>query len=263
MEIVIRPTAEEVSLLGARVVAREVRDTPSSVLGLATGSTPLRLYAELIRLHREESLDFSGVTTFNLDEYVGLSADHPRSYHRYMRENLFRHLNLDPAATHIPDGCAPDLRVHCLAYEEAIRAAGGGKGIGLQLLGLGANGHIGFNEPTGSLGSLTWIKILSEKTLHDNAPHFADPAEQPRHVVTMGIGTILRSGRCLVLACGEKKSRAVQAMIEGPVTSMCPASALQLHSRVTVLLDEAAAARLDNRDHYRWIEKNKLDWQIL
>ncbi len=258
MEVLIRPTAEEVSLLGARILARSIQAKPNSVLGLATGRTPLRLYEELIRMHREEGLDFARVTTFNLDEYVGLAPDHAQSYHRYMWENLFRHVNIAPAAAHVPNGSAADLRAHCLEYEEAIRAAGG---IDVQLLGLGSNGHIGFNEPTGSLNAPTWIKILSEKTLQDNAPLFATPEEQPRHVVTMGIGTILRSGHCVVLACGAKKSHAVKGLIEGPVTAMCPASALQLHPRVTVIVDEAAAARLDNREHYLWVEKHKLDWQ--
>jgi len=258
MEVLIRPSMEEVSLLGAAIVAAQVSAKPPSVLGLATGRTPLRLYAELIRRHREEQLDFSRATTFNLDEYVGLSPEHTQSYHFYMRENLFRHVNIPAERQHIPDGCAPDLRAHCLKYESAIRHAGG---IDLQLLGLGANGHIGFNEPTGSLNSPTWIKILSEKTLKDNAVHFAKPEEQPRHVITMGIGTILQARYCVVLACGSNKSQAVKAMIEGPVTAMCPASALQHHPRTTVIVDEAAAARLDYVEHYRWVETQKLPWQ--
>jgi glucosamine-6-phosphate deaminase len=258
MEVIIRPDAEQVSLLGAHLIAQTIRAKPNCVLGLATGRTPLRLYEELIRLHRKEGLDFRGVTTFNLDEYVGLPPEHSQSYHFYMRENLFRHVNIDLAATHVPEGCAKDLRTHCVEYEAAIRATGG---IDVQLLGLGSNGHIGFNEPTGSLSSPTWVKILSEKTLHDNAAHFSKPEEQPRHVITMGIGTILRSGHCVVLACGAKKSHAVKGLIEGPITSMCPASALQLHPRTTIIVDEAAAARLDNREHYIWVEQHKLDWQ--
>ena len=258
MEVIIRDTVEEVSLLGAQVVAQLLRQKPQCVLGLATGRTPLRLYRELIRLHEKEKLDFSQVTTFNLDEYVGLPPGHPQSYHFYMRENLFRHVNLPPGSTHIPDGCAPDLRFHCFEYEEAIRAAGG---IDLQLLGIGSNGHIGFNEPTGSLNSRTWIKILSEKTLKDNAGLFRTPEEQPRHVVSMGIGTIMEAGHCVVLACGSQKSSAVKAMIEGPVSSMCPASALQLHPRTTVIADASASARLDHPGHYHWIEQHKLDWQ--
>jgi len=220
----------------------------------------LRLYAALIRLHQAgtDKLDFSGVTTFTLDEYVGLPHDHPQSYHFYMWENLFRHVNIPARSTHIPDGCADDLRQHCLGYEAAIKEA---EGIDLQILGIGSNGHIGFNEPTGSLSSRTWIKILSEKTLKDNVSHFQTPDEQPRLVVTMGIGTILEARHCLVLACGAQKSSAVKAMIEEPVSSMCPASALQLHARTTVIADATAAARLDHPEHYRWIEQHKLDWQ--
>lgn len=258
MEVLIRDTVDEVSLLGAQIVAQLLRRKPHCVLGLATGRTPLRLYGELIRLHQAENLDFSQVITFNLDEYVGLAPDHPQSYHYYMRENLFRHINIPLKSTHIPDGSAHDLRLHCLEYEAAIHAAGR---IDLQLLGIGSNGHIGFNEPTGSLCSRTWIKILSEKTLKDNAAHFPNPEEQPRHVVTMGIGTILEAGHCLVLACGSQKSRAVKEMIEGPVSSMCPASALQLHPRVTAIIDASAAALLEQKEHYRWIEQHKLDWQ--
>jgi glucosamine-6-phosphate deaminase len=258
MEVLIRETADEVSLLGSQIVAQLLRRKPRCVLGLATGRTPLRLYEELIRLHQTEKLDFSQVVTFNLDEYVGLPPDHPQSYHYYMRENFFRHVNIPLDSTHIPDGFSSDLRFHCQEYEKAIVDAGG---IDLQLLGIGSNGHIGFNEPTGSLRSRTWIKILSEKTLNDNAGNFPNPEEQPRHVVTMGIGTILEARHCVVLACGAQKSNAVKEMIEGPVSSMCPASALQLHPRVTVIVDSSAAARLDHPEHYHWIEQHKLDWQ--
>lgn len=258
MEVIIRDTAEEVSLLGAQVVAQLLRRKPRCVLGLATGRTPVALYRELIRLHQTEHLDFSQVATFNLDEYVGLAPDHPQSYHYYMKENLFRHINIPAGATHIPNGCAPDLRLHCHEYETAIQKTGG---IDLQLLGIGSNGHIGFNEPTGSLRSRTWVKILSEKTLKDNASHFATPDEQPRHVITMGIGTILDARHCVVLACGPQKSHAVKAMIEGAVSAMCPASALQFHPRTTVIIDTPAAARLDYAEHYRWVEQHKLDWQ--
>jgi glucosamine-6-phosphate deaminase len=258
MEVLIRDTADQVSLLGSQIVSKQMKLKPRCVLGLATGNTPLQLYRELIRLHQKEKLDFSQVVTFNLDEYVGLPHDHPQSYHFYMRENLFRHVNIHLESTHVPDGFSPDLRLHCVEYEKAIIDAGG---IDLQLLGIGSNGHIGFNEPTGSLRSRTWIKILSEKTLKDNAPNFPDPSKQPRHVVTMGIGTILEARHCVVLACGSKKSNAVKEMIEGPVSSMCPASALQLHPRVTVIMDRAAATQLDHPEHYRWIEQHKLDWQ--
>ncbi|MCX6935564.1 MAG: glucosamine-6-phosphate deaminase, partial [Verrucomicrobia bacterium] len=158
MEILIQPDGKTGCLLGARVIARKIREKPDCVLGLATGRTPLRLYGELVRMHREEKLDFCRVTTFNLDEYVGLAPSHPQSYRHFMEENFFSHVNIDSSRTHVPEGTATDLRQACRDYERAIRDAGG---IDLQLLGLGNNGHIGFNEPTGSLNSRTWIKILS------------------------------------------------------------------------------------------------------
>jgi glucosamine-6-phosphate deaminase len=258
VEVLIRDNAETGCVLGAKIIARVVREKPDAVLGLATGRTPLSLYQELIRMHRTEGLDFSRVTTFNLDEYVGLPADHAQSYHFFMRENLFRHINIDLARTHVPDGTAPDLHAECRAYEQQIIDAGG---IDIQLLGLGRNGHIGFNEPTGSLRSRTWVKILSEQTLHDNSAVFGSLAAVPRHALTMGIGTILDARRCLLLAFGPPKARAVEQMVEGPLCALCPGSALQLHPRATVIVDEASAAGLHYADHYRWIDSHKLDWQ--
>lgn len=258
MEVLIRDDAAAGCRLGARMIARLVREKPDAVLGLATGRTPLCLYQELIRLHREEGLDFSGVTTFNLDEYVGLPGTHVQSYRYFMRENFFRHINIDPARTHVPDGTAADLHAECRGYEDRIVAAGG---IDLQLLGLGRNGHIGFNEPTGSLRSRTWIKILSEQTLRDNSAVFGDFATMPRHAITMGVGTILDARRVLLLAFGPAKVRAAVDMVEGPLAAVCPASALQLHPRAAVVLDEPAAAGLRYGDHYRWIERHKLEWQ--
>ena len=258
MEVIIRPDAETGCLLGAKIIARLVREKPNAVLGLATGRTPLQLYQELIRMHRSEGLDFRHVTTFNLDEYVGLPATHDQSYRYFMRENFFRHINIDPARTHVPAGTAPDLHAECRAYEDRITAAGG---IDLQLLGLGRNGHIGFNEPSGSLRSRTWIKILSEQTLRDNSAVFGDFSKMPRHAITMGIGTILDARRVLLLAFGPAKVRAVTDMVEGPLAAVCPASALQLHPRATVVLDDNSAAGLKYADHYRWIDQHKLDWQ--
>jgi len=258
MEVLIRENQEVGCLLAAKIIARLVREKPNAVLGLATGRTPLRLYQELIRLHRDEGLDFSGVMTFNLDEYIGLPHDHDQSYHWFMQENLFRHLNLDPARTHVPDGMAADLHHECRDYEKRIEAAGG---IDLQLLGLGRNGHIGFNEPTGSLRSRTWIKILSEQTLNDNSAVFGSLDQMPRHAITMGVGTILDARRCLLLAFGPAKVRAVEQMVEGPLAAICPGSALQQHPRATVILDENSAAGLQHADHYRWIDQNKFEWQ--
>jgi glucosamine-6-phosphate deaminase len=258
MEVIIRDSAETGCILGAKIIANVVRDKPNAVLGLATGRTPLRLYQELIRLHRDEGLDFSLVTTFNLDEYVGLPATHDQSYRYFMQENLFRHINIDVRRTNVPNGTAKDLQAECRGYEERIAQAGG---IDIQLLGLGRNGHIGFNEPTGSLRSRTWIKILSEQTLKDNSEVFGSLEAMPKHAITMGIGTILDARRCLLLAFGPAKVRAVEHMVEGPLSAICPGSALQLHPRATVILDENSAAGLHYADHYRWIDKHKLDWQ--
>lgn len=258
MEVIIRESAENGCLLGAKIIASVVRDKPNAVLGLATGRTPLRLYQELIRLHRDEGLDFSLVTTFNLDEYVGLPPTHDQSYRYFMQENLFRHINIDVRRTHVPNGNVADLKTECRSYEDRIQQAGG---IDIQLLGLGRNGHIGFNEPTGSLRSRTWIKILSEQTLKDNSEVFGSFDAMPKHAITMGIGTILDSRRCLLLAFGPAKVRAVEHMIEGPLAAICPGSALQLHPRATVILDENSAAGLHYADHYRWIDKHKFEWQ--
>src|SRR4051812_36643490 len=258
MEVLIRDNAEVGCVLGAKIIASVVREKPNAVLGLATGRTPLRLYQELIRQHREEGLDFSRVTTFNLDEYVGLPASHDQSYRYFMRENLFRHINIDQKRTHVPDGTAADLHAECRAYEKKILDVGG---IDIQLLGLGRNGHIGFNEPTGSLRSRTWGKILSEQTLRDNSAVFGSFEGMPKHALTMGIGTIMEARRILLLAFGPAKVRAVEHMVEGPLSAICPGSALQQHPRATVILDESSAAGLHYADHYRWIDSHKLDWQ--
>jgi glucosamine-6-phosphate deaminase len=258
MEVIILPTAKEASLAAAHVIARLVRARPRAVLGLATGDTPRGVYAELVRAHREEGLDLSGVTTFNLDEYVGLDEAHPASYRRYMREHLFAHVNLRPERTHLPDGLAADVDAACAAYEQAIRAAGG---VDLQLLGLGADGHVGFNEPTSSLASRTRVKTLTAATLEALRGALPPGAAPPRHVLTMGIGTILEARRCLLLAFGERKARAVASLVEGPLAALVPASALQLHPQATVLLDEAAASRLALAAYYRDVHRNKPAWQ--
>jgi len=258
MEVLIQNSPQEGSLLAAKVIAQLVRQKPDCTLGLATGRTPTRLYAELIRMHREESLDFSQVKTFNLDEYLGLPPSSPHSYHHFMQAELFDHINIQAQNTHLPNGLSDDPRQECKRYEAKIRDAGG---IDLQVLGLGSNGHIGFNEPTGSLASRTWIKILSENTIKDNSALFENPADVPRHCITMGIGTILEARHCLVLAFGQSKSKAIHAMIEGPVTALWPASALQQHQRTTVILDQESSTRLNFTDHYQWIARNKLDWQ--
>jgi glucosamine-6-phosphate deaminase len=258
MEIVIQPSAEEASIVAARIVAQLVRRKPDAVLGLATGSTPLRMYAELVRMHREEALDFSRVTTFNLDEYVGLAADHPQSYRAFMGEHLFRHLNVPCERIHIPNGLAADVPAECAAYEAAIRAAGG---IDLQVLGIGTDGHIGFNEPSSSLASRTRIKTLTARTRSDNARFFGSAEAVPFHVITMGVGTIMDARQVLLLAFGENKARAVAEAVEGPITAMNPASILQMHPVAKCLTDEAAARDLSRLEYYRWVYSNKPDWQ--
>jgi len=229
-----------------------VRSKPNCVLGLATGSTPLGTYRHLIGMHREEGLDFLRVTTFNLDEYLGLDPNHSQSYHRFMKDNFFDHVNIDPSKTHIPNGLAEDLKAECERYEKMIRDAGG---IDLQLLGLGRDGHIGFNEPSSSLASRTRVKTLTEETVRDNARFFETEEEVPRFALTMGVGTIMEAREIVLLASGENKAEAVRATIEGPVSAEFTASVLQLHPKVTIVTDEEAASLLKRKDYYKYVER--------
>lgn len=258
MEVIIQPDAQAASEVAARHMASIVRAKPDAVLGLATGSTPVRMYAELIRMHRDEGLDFSRVTTFNLDEYVGLEPSHPQSYHYFMHENLFQGINVPEESIHIPNGQAEDIPAHCRAYEERIEQSGG---IDVQVLGIGSDGHIAFNEPTSSLSSRTRIKTITEETREDNARFFDDKDDVPHHVITMGIGTIMESRMCLLLAFGKGKAGAVVEAVEGPITSMIPASILQMHPTAKVVLDEEAASELTRKDYYCWVYDNKPEWQ--
>jgi glucosamine-6-phosphate deaminase len=249
MLLVLKPNSEELGREAARVVANAVRRNPALRLGLATGSTMLAMYQELVRLHRRESLDFSKVVTFNLDEYLGLSSNHPQSFHHYMRENFFAHVNVDAGNIHIPDGAIKgNYQQYCASYEGVIRNAGG---IDLQILGIGRNGHIGFNEPTSSLGSRTRLKVLSKETIQDNRKFFASQDEIPQCAITMGIGTILESKRILLLASGSPKAAAIAKAIEGPLTASVTASALQLHSDVTFIIDREAGAELKQQEYYQ------------
>ncbi len=252
MRIIIEPNAESAGKRAARFVAELVRRKPDCVLGLATGSTPLGIYRELIRMHREEGLDFSRCITFNLDEYVGLGPTHPQSYRAFMQLNLFDHLNLRPERTNVPDGRALDFELHCRQYEQKIKDAGG---IDLQVLGLGSDGHIAFNEPGSSLGSRTRLKSLASETIRDNARFFGGEEKVPRLAITMGVGTILESRRCLVLAFGAHKAEAVRATVEGPITAQVTGSALQLHREVVGLFDEPAASLLARRGYYAEVEQ--------
>jgi glucosamine-6-phosphate deaminase len=254
MEIIIQPTAEAATKIAALLMAKLINEKPAAVLGLATGGTMENLYRELVA----QKLNWSRLTTFNLDEYVGLSPQHPQSYHSYMWENLFRHVNVAIKSVNIPDGLAKDIPAACENYERKIVSAGG---IDVQLLGIGTDGHIGFNEPTSSFASRTRIKTLTLQTVRDNARFFGNESAVPHHVITMGIGTILESRHCVLLAFGKGKAQAVAGMVEGAITAMNPASALQMHRKVTVFLDEASASELKMQEYYRWVYDQKPAWQ--
>ncbi len=259
MKVLIHDTPEAAVACVAGLFSARLARQPDTVLGLATGGTMEAVYQKLIAAYRGGELCFGAARSFNLDEYVGLSATHPCSYWRYMREQLFDHVDFRPGSTLLPRGDASDIEAEAAAYEQSIVDAGD---IGLQLLGLGANGHIGFNEPTSSLRSLTRVKTLTRSTREANARFFDDPAEVPRLAITMGIGTILRADEVVLLAYGPAKAEAAAAMIEGPVSAACPASALQMHRKVTVVLDVAAAARLELRDYYEEVHPGGRDAAI-
>jgi glucosamine-6-phosphate deaminase len=252
MRVIVEQDREGVSRRAAQFVGHLVRRKPRCVLGLATGSTPLGTYAELVRMHREEGLDFSRVVTFNLDEYVGLAANHPQSYRYFMQQHLLDHINVDPRDTHVPDGRALDFEAYCEQYERMIAEEGG---IDLQILGIGGDGHIAFNEPGSSLGSRTRLKTLTEETVRDNARFFGSEKDVPRLAITMGVGTILESRQCLLLAAGASKARAIRDTIEGPITAQVTASALQLHRDVIAIVDQEAGRLLERRDYYREVEQ--------
>lgn len=250
MKVLIFDTADAAVDCGAGLMLDKVRQKPATVLGLATGGTMLPLYDRLGARHLAEGVSFAQVRTFNLDEYIGIAPDHRCSYHRYMREALFDRIDIDPRHTYLPRGDAPDPVAEAEAYEAQITVTGG---IDLQLLGIGRNGHIGFNEPTSSLASRTRIKTLTEDTRQANRGYFDSLEDTPRYAITMGVGTILAARTCLMIATGSAKAQAVAAMVEGPVSAACPASALQMHPQVTVILDLAAAAQLTLRDYYEHV----------
>lgn len=241
MLLIIRNDHRSICLYAAQQIADAIRQKPHCVLGLATGSTPLGVYRELIRIHKKEGLDFSQVQTFNLDEYVGLPRGYSQSYFCFMKKNLFDHLNIHPLSIHIPDGMAQDIEAECLNYEEQILEAGG---IDLQLLGIGSNGHIAFNEPFSSLGSRTRIKTLTEKTRRDNSRFFKTMKEVPKYAITMGVGTIMDSRKIILMATGKQKANAIKTTVEGPITARVPATIVQIHPYATILIDQAAASKL-------------------
>ena len=256
MLVIVKDSYDEISREAAQLIVDRLRRKPNLVLGLATGSTPLGLYRELIRIHKEEGLDFSRVTTFNLDEYVGLRPTHDQSYQYFMRENLFRHLNIPPSQTYVPDGMAYDIDAFCEWYEAEIAKHGG---VDVQLLGIGANGHIAFNEPGSSLGSRTRVKTLTDKTRQDNARFVGSPEEVPKYALTMGVGTILEAKEILLMANGAGKADAIKAAVEGPITSQCPASVIQLHRKTYVIVTRDAAAKLAGSYPGTWKSSIMLD----
>lgn len=258
MEVIIQSDLRQASLLGARIIARLVREKPNAVLGFATGKTPLLLYQFLVQMHREQGLDFGRITAFNLDEYIGLDPSHPASFHSYMWKNLLSHIAIPDERVNIPNGTASDIPAACREFEEKIKSSGG---IDIQILGIGRDGHIGFNEPSSSLTSRTRIKTLTAVTRRDQAEDFGGEEKVPFHVITMGLGTIMESRTSLLLAFGKQKARPIAQTIEGPITAMVPASVLQLHRRSIVILDEEAAAELTKADYYRWVYDHKPDWQ--
>ena len=250
MEVIIQSDYGQMSKTAARIVAEVLNTQPNAVLGMATGSTPLGLYQELVRLHKEEQLDFSRVTTFNLDEYVGLTVKHPQSYHYFMHEHFFQHVNVPPQNINIPSGTTSNYPAFCQWYEKRIAECGG---IDLQILGIGSDGHIAFNEPGSSLSSRTRLKTLSKQTIDDNARFFERREDVPVYAITMGVGTILDARKLVLVASGRHKARAIAQAVEGPVTSMVTASALQLHRDAIVITDDEAAAELTMRDYYQFI----------
>ena len=241
MEIIVAKDYQDMSEAAADIIAELVSEKPGCVLGLATGSTPEGLYAELVKRYEEEGLDFSRVATFNLDEYRGLSHDHEQSYHYFMQKHLFDHVNVRPENTHVPNGANPDAEAACDAYEASIALSGG---VDLQLLGLGHNGHIGFNEPADEFAKETNCVDLTESTISANKRFFASEADVPRQAYTMGIGSIMRAKKILVVVSGEGKAEILKKVVYGPVTPQVPASVLQLHKDVTIVADEAALSKM-------------------
>lgn len=257
-EVIIVESREEAGALAADEIARLIARRPDAVLGLATGSTPLPVY-EALR-PRLAGVDVGAVRGFALDEYVGIDPEHPESYRSVIRREVVEPLGLDPARIRTPDGSLEGIETAGEEYERAIRDAGG---IDLQILGIGTTGHIGFNEPGSSFASETRVKTLTEQTRRDNARFFDDVDDVPKHCITQGLGTILRARQLVLLAFGEGKAEALAGAVEGPVSASLPGSAIQLHPRVAVIVDEAAASRLAHADYYRYVWANKPAWQGL
>lgn len=261
MEVIVVDRPEDAAPLVADAYTRLLTRKPDAVLGLATGSTPLGVYRELIRRHREEGLSFAAARAFLLDEYVGLPVDHPERYRAFIDREFTGQVDVDPEAVLGPDGLAADLAAAGLAYDAAIAAAGG---IDLQILGIGSDGHLAFNMPMSSLASRTRLKTLTPKTRQDNARFFDGQLDQvPTHCLTQGLGTIMESRHAVLLGFGPAKAQAVRECVEGAVSARWPASILQLHPHATVVLDAEAASQLAFTEYYRATYAGKPDWQGL
>jgi len=250
MEIIILDSAEMVFKEVASRVVRLIKKKKNAVLGLATGRSMEGVYQHLVKAYQAGEVDFSSLTTFNLDEYLGLPPDDPRCFRAYMERNLFSKVNLNPSQTFIPNSLPQDIDEECQRYEDLIKKKGG---IDLQLLGVGRDGHIGFNEPSSSLTARTRVKTLTDETLLDNFGSL----KGSRFALTMGIGTIMEAREIILIALGEKKAYALAQMVEGPITASCPASVLQLHPVVKVIIDQPAARLLQRKNYYLWVWRHK------
>ncbi|RNI23306.1 glucosamine-6-phosphate deaminase [Flexivirga caeni] len=259
MEVIILPSAAEVGRVAAAKIASRVTEKPTAVIGLATGSSPQGIYADLKRRVDAGELSFALARGFALDEYLGIPADHPQSYLSVIRRDVVEPLGFNPDRVHVPDGRAADPEFAARSYDSAIAAAGG---VDIQILGIGANGHIGFNEPTSSFASRTRVKTLAPQTREDNSRFFDSLDQVPTHCMTQGLGTILDARELLLVAQGDGKAHAIAAAVEGPLSSFVPASALQLHEHATVIVDEAAATGLKLSDYYRYTYRSKPHWQL-
>jgi glucosamine-6-phosphate deaminase len=254
MEIIIKSDYEAVCREAAGIIHQAWLKKKNLVLGLPTGKTPLGLYKKLVSLHKKGEMDFSRMMTFNIDEYLGLDEAHPQSFAFYMEKHLFRQINIKKENIHHLSGKPKDIEEHCRAYEKEIRDAGG---IDIQVLGIGVNGHVAFNEPSSSLSSRTRLEALAQESIKANAHFFKDESEVPRFALTMGVGTFLESRMILLLASGKDKAKPVAGAVEGPITAFNPASALQLHPQAKFIIDEEAASKLVRKDYYRWKYENK------
>lgn len=241
MNVLIFDTEEQIGIAAGNYMCGQVLQKPDSVLGLATGSTPLKPYGQMIDLYKKGVVDFSKVTTFNLDEYVNLDVKDKNSYHSFMHENLFDHINIPEESINFLNGNADDPEKECEEYENKIKKAGG---IDIQLLGIGSNGHIAFNEPSDCFQRWSHVVNLKESTVKDNSRFFKSIEEVPTQAVTMGIGSIMQAKKILIIAIGENKAKAIKQLINGNVTPQCPASVLQFHTDVTLMLDRGAASLL-------------------